>query len=1313
MASTHTGTGYTILTVGIGRVAELDDSHHRTHAASTTAEALGVLDERPVDCVVSEYDVGDRTVLHLLDEIRDGAPPPPVLVWTRHGSERKASDAVCNGAAAYLPRSDDDQQAALVETVDDLAATYRTSNPSNARGGRPGPQAADQSAAFLSVVDETGWVEHVGAVEDSFGHSPASLLDGRYFEHVHSAGVDDARTALERAVSGEAEAATARVRFRAGDGGWRAAVVSFQPLATTGDDARVLATTRAVAAGATRGDRPVSPASRTGPDGVRAPDLEADVGLMFRQELEDPVGQEPGPSVGQELGAAVGRELRDCIEQERALSTLTQRALEDPSLASLFDDAAELVGDVLGHDYSGVFELESAERALALRNGCGWDDGAVGSASVASDNGSQAGYTLREADPVVVTDLSNDARCSRSDLLERHGATSGISAIIGPVEDPWGVLATHDTTPRTYADHDVNFVRSVAYVLYTARERQARSRELERYETIVESIDENVWVSDGNNEVAFLNERAAAALEDHPEAVVGDSMHSLFTDALSVPKADANEVIQGLEGMLTGDMTEFDIELPLQTTDSHVRLDVRFAPMAYEDEITHVIGVARDVTERSLREQQLETSRRKYRTMIEAAPDPILAYDTTGEVVECNAAAEALWGTPRDALVGSDAAALHPDDERDRYLTLIEDTTSSPRHVRWFDDGDPVLVETGCGDELEVEVSAERVELADRTLVFGIFRDVSERRWFESSLTALQEMGSRLPEAETATAIAETVVDTTTSVFEHSSAAIYRYDESDGVLRPAADSGDLPASVDPLPTFQPGESPLWRAFETGEIRTYDDVDVGDAACNWPGSLQSALIAPLADHGVLVAGDTRQGTFDDRRVELAELLVADATAALNRASREESLRQRRSELRRQNQQFEAISRVGAVVTDLSQRLIDADTRGEIDDLLCSSLTELEAVSFAWVAGRADGEERLFPRSWDGGGESYIDALDLNLDQTIPDGEPTTRAFRTQSVVDVPAVTGETGAGDWKRAALYRDYRSCLSMPITYRDGSYGVLSVYGSERDAFGRPVEQVLQHLATFAGYAMNAVEIRSAALHSRSTELEFAVDDSSDTLYRIADDLDCRVVQSNTVPRADDESVHELAVEGVDAEAFERELADAIAVERFSSHDGRPDAYEVVLSETGLAGRVLELGGTPKRIVMEGAESALTVELSTMTDVRTFVQQLNDRDTVTLKSQKTRDSDASRASTTMMDRLTDRQREVLQTAYEYGYYEQPRENSGQDVADVLGISQPAFSNHLRKAEQVLVGCTIEEQLGAPTEDRGSRSGESEVERSN
>jgi predicted DNA binding protein len=87
--------------------------------------------------------------------------------------------------------------------------------------------------------------------------------------------------------------------------------------------------------------------------------------------------------------------------------------------------------------------------------------------------------------------------------------------------------------------------------------------------------------------------------------------------------------------------------------------------------------------------------------------------------------------------------------------------------------------------------------------------------------------------------------------------------------------------------------------------------------------------------------------------------------------------------------------------------------------------------------------------------------------------------------------------------------------------------------------------------------------------------------------------------------------------------------------------------------------------------------------DVRTVVETFQDRhpgSELVARRQRdgglgvTREAFDSR----LLAALTDRQLEVLRTAYLSGYFSWPRESSAAACAEALGISQPTFSQHLR-----------------------------------
>ncbi|PSQ47027.1 hypothetical protein BRD19_10630 [Halobacteriales archaeon SW_7_65_23] len=173
------------------------------------------------------------------------------------------------------------------------------------------------------------------------------------------------------------------------------------------------------------------------------------------------------------------QQLRARVRQQEVVTELGQRALEDRDLDTLMAEAAEFIADTLDNDYCKVLDLDGEAEKLLLRQGVGWHDGIVGEATVsATENDSQAAYTLATEEPVVVEDLASESRFSGPDLLRDHDVRSGISTIIGPRDDPWGILGTHDTETKESSEHDAAFVQAVANILASAIEQHNYEQEL-------------------------------------------------------------------------------------------------------------------------------------------------------------------------------------------------------------------------------------------------------------------------------------------------------------------------------------------------------------------------------------------------------------------------------------------------------------------------------------------------------------------------------------------------------------------------------------------------------------------------------------------------------------------------------------------------------------------------------------------------------------------------------------------------------------------------------------------------------------------
>ncbi|WP_254862825.1 bacterio-opsin activator domain-containing protein [Halovivax gelatinilyticus] len=175
------------------------------------------------------------------------------------------------------------------------------------------------------------------------------------------------------------------------------------------------------------------------------------------------------------------RKLETRVRQQEVITELGQRALDHRDLDELMTRAARVAAETIDFECCALLELDESGDRLTMRSGVGWDDGLVGNASVSgAGEQSQAGYTLQTKGSILAESLSSESRFSTSELLRSHGVESAISVVVGPVEEPWGVLTVCDTTSTSLESNDVHFVKSVANILASAINRHADERSLLR-----------------------------------------------------------------------------------------------------------------------------------------------------------------------------------------------------------------------------------------------------------------------------------------------------------------------------------------------------------------------------------------------------------------------------------------------------------------------------------------------------------------------------------------------------------------------------------------------------------------------------------------------------------------------------------------------------------------------------------------------------------------------------------------------------------------------------------------------------------------
>jgi len=128
-----------------GTFLEREDDHFAVQTATSADEGLENINDRPPDCVVSDYNMPGTDGIEFLQAVREEYPDLPFILFTGKGSETVASDAIAAGVTDYL------QKGSGTERYELLANRIR-----NAVRARREAERADRQEQLMRLTEFTG-----------------------------------------------------------------------------------------------------------------------------------------------------------------------------------------------------------------------------------------------------------------------------------------------------------------------------------------------------------------------------------------------------------------------------------------------------------------------------------------------------------------------------------------------------------------------------------------------------------------------------------------------------------------------------------------------------------------------------------------------------------------------------------------------------------------------------------------------------------------------------------------------------------------------------------------------------------------------------------------------------------------------------------------------------------------------------------------------------------------------------------------------------------------------------------------------------
>jgi PAS domain S-box-containing protein len=256
-------------------------------------------------------------------------------------------------------------------------------------------------------------------------------------------------------------------------------------------------------------------------------------------------------------------------------------------------------------------------------------------------------------------------------------------------------------------------------------EIKRKNRELN---TFINSISDMAWFKDIDSNFVMVNEAFGDVVGMAPEYLISNTCEICFgKKAAKRFKEDDQKVIKGRKRTIIE-------ERIVDARGNTIWVETIKSPLFDESgKVIGTIGVARNINERKQAEEALRASEEKYRRLFDTESDAICLTDAeTLKVVDVNDAACRIYGYSKDKFRELKATEFSAEPEKSK--ASIARTISNQRDqvsLRYHRKKD--------GTIFPVEISAGSFNWSGRLMLFGIFRDITERKRNEEALLQSEE----------------------------------------------------------------------------------------------------------------------------------------------------------------------------------------------------------------------------------------------------------------------------------------------------------------------------------------------------------------------------------------------------------------------------------------------------------------------------------------------------------------------------------------------------------------------------------------------
>lgn len=297
-----------------------------------------------------------------------------------------------------------------------------------------------------------------------------------------------------------------------------------------------------------------------------------------------------------------------------------------------------------------------------------------------------------------------------------------------------GILSIQSYKLKAYDRQALDALQALADYCGGALERirveQALRESERRFRQLFEDSPDAVFVEDTNGKVLDANLAAARLHGMARGQLIGKTISDL------VPAEKREQVMADFQKLVDGKSQQLE-GVSLTAQGREVPVEVRTSRIDYSGQPALLLHV-RDISERKRAEEALKGSENRFHSVWENSVDGMRLTDENGTIVAVNAAFCKLVEMEREQLEGQPFTVMYPEnDEPEKrmsvYLQRFRDRATPNRIQR--------KLTFRSGKTVELEGANSFVESrGQRTLLLGLFRDITEHKRLEEQLRQSQKM---------------------------------------------------------------------------------------------------------------------------------------------------------------------------------------------------------------------------------------------------------------------------------------------------------------------------------------------------------------------------------------------------------------------------------------------------------------------------------------------------------------------------------------------------------------------------------------------